>query len=348
MSTLAENMGANTELGSGLSQGIDTISGYQELTFTLYVKFVLPVDGSVFWVNNALFSDSALYNQAITGQAEPNSPPPAPTRVFQAKGALHLSSDIRQAETENVTYNSMRFATMEPIRELNQISPTMLYVANYNGIRFVFNRRENFFQNAGVYHYMGNALYSVMFPQLIESLADFDNYNPVVTNSLPIWLTLNQYFPMYSSYLSNINLVPPYAVVHIEPSSTETYQVQFYDQQSNPWQLAKDKVKITTYGIRNHDALNFINYVFQYSLNTDNIGIVNMPVIQDEKQYQEEFGIISQRKTIVFDVSYYQTTTNNIARELIKEAFISLNEFVPQQSAVAGVAVASYAVAGVS
>jgi hypothetical protein len=64
--------------------------------------------------------------------------------------------------------------------------------------------------------------------------------------------------------------------------------------------------------------------VFQYSQNTDNIGIMNMPVIQDEKEAQPEFGIIAMKKSITFEVSYYQSTVNNIAQKTIESAFISL------------------------
>lgn len=325
MSTLAENMGAKTELGSGLQEGLNTVSNYQELTFTLYVKYILPIDGSVFWVNGALYSDTALMNAAVQGLAMYDTlGNVVPTRVFSAQGALHINQDVQQLEDRNIVFNHMIFTTPQPINSFNALSPNLIYVANNNGTQFAFSRREAYFQNADLYHYRGDALYSVNATQLIDSMSGFDQVTPVVSNSLPIWLTLNQYFPVFSSYLTGLNYLPPYAVAHIEPSDTQAYQIPFVDQQSNPWQLTRDRVKITIYGKRNQDALNFINYVFQYSVNTDNIGIVNLPTIQDEKMTQVELGIISQKKTITFDVSYYQTTANNIAKELIKEAFISL------------------------
>jgi hypothetical protein len=51
---------------------------------------------------------------------------------------------------------------------------------------------------------------------------------------------------------------------------------------------------------------------------------MNMPVMQDEKVTQPEMGIIAQKKVITFDVSYFQTTVNNVARQLIEKAFISV------------------------
>jgi hypothetical protein len=83
------------------------------------------------------------------------------------------------------------------------------------------------------------------------------------------------------------------------------------------------------YGIRNHEALNFVQYILDYSRNTDNIGLMNMPVMQDEKMTQSELGIMAQKKVITFEVSYYQTTVNDIARQLIEHAFMEITPFTP-------------------
>jgi len=192
-------------------------------------------------------------------------------------------------------------------------------------MRFAFNTRANFYKQADLYHYRGDALYSVMNTQVIDTMTGFDTQSVIVSNSLPIWLSLNQFFPMYPSYLVDQNIVPAYAAVDINPSLTTALQdFPLLDPDSNPFQLVKDTVKITMYGIRNHEALNFVQYILDYSRNTDNIGLMNMPVMQDEKMTQSELGIMAQKKTITFEVSYYQTTVNDIARKLIEHAFINL------------------------
>ena len=156
-------------------------------------------------------------------------------------------------------------------------------------------------------------------------MTGFDTTSVIVSNSLPIWLALNQFFPMYPSYLVDQNIPPVYAAVDIAPANTIALQdFPLLDPDSNPWQLVKDTVKITIYGIRNHEALNFVQYILDYSRNTDNIGLMNMPVMRDEKMTQSELGILAQKKTITFEVSYYQTTVNDIARQLIEKAFISV------------------------
>jgi hypothetical protein len=166
-----------------------------------------------------------------------------------------------------------------------------------------------------------------MDTQVIDSMTGFDTTSVIVSNSLPIWLSLNQFFPMYPSYLVEPNLPPVYASVDIDPRQTTALQdVMLLDPESNPWQLVKDTVRIELFGVRNQEALNFVEYILDYMRNNDTMGLMNMPIMQDEKVTQPEMGIIAQKKVITFDVSYYQTTVNNIARQLIEHAFISLTE----------------------
>jgi hypothetical protein len=40
--------------------------------------------------------------------------------------------------------------------------------------------------------------------------------------------------------------------------------------------------------------------------------------IRDEKRTQPELGILAMKKTIEFDVSYYQARANNVARQLLQ------------------------------
>jgi hypothetical protein len=342
MANVFETSGAKPQLASGLAEGVNTLSNGETVTFTLYAKLVLPLDGYVFWVNAALLTDSALlnisqYNKLLYNNYDERVPP----REIIAQGSFHFNSNVQMLEDRQTAFNHTIFTSLVKLDDFNLINPQFMYVASYQGLKFAFNSKDNYYKQADLYHYRGDSLYSVMNTQLIDSMTGFDTNSVIVSNSLPIWLGLNQYFPMYPSYLVDQNLPPPYAVVDITPSSTEALG-QFPivknilinggatpSTQETIQQLASDTVKITVYGIRNNEALNFANYVFQYSLNTDNIGIQNMPIIQDEKLTQSEFGIIAMKKTITFKVSYYQNTVNDVAQKLIKEAFISVNAANP-------------------
>lgn len=318
------------QLASGLAQGVNTISENQTVNFTLYVKMVLPLDGYVFWVNASLLTDSAIYNASQYNRLlYNNDPTPIPARQVTAQGSMHYASDVNQLEDRQAVFNSMIFTSLEPIVDFNEVSPTMMYVGTFDGFKFAFNSRANFYKAADLYHYRGNSLYSIMDTQVIDTMTGFDTENVIVSNSLPIWLTLNQYFPMYPSYLVDQNIAPPYASVDIDPRQTIALQsAPLITRNTSHYQLVKDTVKITIYGTRNYNALDFQDYVLQYSMNTDNIGLLNMPVIQDEKVTQSDFGIIAMKKSITFEVSYYQSRVQDIARKYIEHAFISVTPAV--------------------
>ena len=326
MASAVEAATAKPQLGSGLAQGVETLSNNEQVTFTLYVKLVLPLDGYVFWVNASLLTDSALFNASQYNKLLYNNyPEGVPARQLVASGSFHFSSDVQMLEDRQTVFNHTTFTSLVEIADFNLINPQFQYIATYQGMRFAFNTRANFYKQADLYHYRGDALYSVMNTQIIDTMTGFDTQSVIVSNSLPIWLSLNQFFPMYPSYLVDQNIVPAYAAVDINPSLTTALQdFPLLDPNSNPFQLVKDTVKITMYGIRNHEALNFVQYILDYSRNTDNIGLMNMPVMQDEKMTQSELGIMAQKKTITFEVSYYQSTVNDIARKLIEHAFMTI------------------------
>jgi len=328
MASAVEAATAKPQLGAGLAQGVETLSGNEEVTFTLYVKLVLPLDGYVFWVNASLLTDSALYNASQYNRLlYDNYPEGVPARQLTVSGSFHFNQELHQLADRTTTYNHVIFTATKPVQDFNLVNPQFLYIANYQGNRFSFSRKENFYKQADLYHYRGDALYSIMDTQIIDSMTGFDTSSVIVSNSLPIWLSLNQFFPMYPSYLVEQNLPPVYASVDIDPRQTVALQdFPLLDPESNPWQLTKDTVRIELFGVRNHDALNFVEYILDYSRNTDNIGMMNMPIMQDEKVTQPEMGIIAQKKVITFEVSYFQTTVNNIARQLIEHAFITLTE----------------------
>ena len=331
MASAVEAAQAKPQLGAGLAQGVETLSGNEQVTFTLYVKLVLPLDGYVFWVNASLLTDSALFNASQYNKLLYNNyPEGVPSRQLVASGSFHFSSDVQMLEDRQTVFNHTTFTSLVEIADFNLINPQFQYIATYQGMRFAFNTRANFYKQADLYHYRGDALYSVMNTQIIDTMTGFDTQSVIVSNSLPIWLSLNQFFPMYPSYLVDQNIVPAYAAVDINPSLTTALQdFPLLDPDSNPFQLVKDTVKITMYGIRNHEALNFVQYILDYSRNTDNIGLMNMPVMQDEKMTQSELGIMAQKKTITFEVSYYQSTVNDIARKLIEHAFMEITPFTP-------------------
>ena len=320
-------------INAALKQGIQTVSEDQEITFTLYVRLTLPLDGYVFWVKADLVSQTALYNAFgfDTAQFNETLTVSVPASTFTVKGSLHYATDKSQVEDQNYAVNHMIFTSEDRIEPLNAVGPNTLWIASYNGLTFGFGAHGNFYEAAGLYHYKGDALYPDMQPQIISKLSDFDQ-TQIVSNSLPIWLSMNNYeaqaweafsnyIPLYSSFVLPSNISPPWGAVHIMPETTQNIAAYpTYDENYGQIQLTQEHVRITLYGLNNKQALEFGSFVQQYALNTGNIGIMNIPTMRDDKRIQVEFGILSKKKIIEFDINYYQSSANAIARQLIKQA----------------------------
>ena len=313
----------NTELNSELQQGLETLSLSQTVTFTQYVRVVLPLDGFVFWVSADLLSASALLNANALNTFALNQVAsvaiPAPT--LTVAGSLHHSTEFTQREEGSYAVNRILFTAQQEVQDFNAVSPSMIYLAEIDGVQYAFARRESFYQQAGLYHYQGDAVYAPMTSQIISKIEDLNTLNIVCSNSLPIWLSLNKFMPMYPSMLAPANLEPPYATVHIEPNLTEAIQAApNFDSKLSHYQLVTDTVKLTIFGLRNFSALDFQDYVFQYSLDTDLFGVMNLPVIRDVKRNQTELNMLAMGKTMELKINYYQTRMQDVARQLILSA----------------------------
>jgi hypothetical protein len=325
MTSVAESENSQaTPLNAALRAGIDSISQYQSIPFVKYVKFTLALDGSVFWINAALVKPSALLNSSFINSFTPNEAATLQDDItLTAEGSLHYATDIRQTEDETIAVNHVVFTSQSEVNPFNAVSQNVMYLGSFQDIRFAFSRRNSFYFQAGIYHYEGDAVYPVMESQIIDSISDFDSINVVVSNSMPIWLLLDRFMPVYPADLVPINLQPPYATVNI--TNTRALQsVPMLDASMNHSQLCAETVKLIVYGLRNFNALDFQDYVFQNSLDTEDFGIMNMPVMVDEKRTQAELFVVAMKKTIEFEVNYYQSRSQELARQLIKSCIASI------------------------
>jgi hypothetical protein len=345
MATVDEAMNAKSPLAADIAAGVNMLSYNQKVTFTLYVRLVLPVDGFVFWVRADLVSPSAILNALEMNRVPYDQAPiiKVPANTVTIQGSLHYSTTRQQAEESTVAVNQVVFTALSAVQEFNIVGPNLVYIAEFGPgkqppgivgaepIMFAFSQRRPFYEQADTYHYVGNAVYSTMESQIISNIGQFSQAQ-VVSNSLPLWLALNNFSlpyyqfqgpqaKLYPSFAVPDNLPPPYGTVHIEPNQTRALQsAPYIDQNLSHYQLTRDNVRIMFYGVRNDAALTFLDFVNEYSLNTDALGIMNMPVPRDEKQTQPELAILAMKKVIDFEVNYYQTTARNTARGLIAQA----------------------------
>lgn len=299
---------AKTELNATLTQGLDDLSQYQIVTFTKYVRRVLPLDGFVFWIKASIISD------------DPN---PEPDTV-DVKGYLHLTTESIQDDEQLYDRNVVTLTAQSDIDPFNDIGPDVLYIGEFYGIQFSFSRRTGLNEPARLYHYTGEAVYPHMRSQIINSADDIDLSDVVVSSSLPVWLGLNQYMPMFPAMLSTQNLSPPFATIRC--SSVTPIAGSFYvDERDNQYQLVSEDVTISVTGLRNAAVEDFLRYVQQYTLRDDaEMGVMNIPVVQDERVTQNELNVIAMRKTIKFKVNYYQQRMRDVSRGLILSAIPSI------------------------
>lgn len=312
MSSVSESAASNGPLGAALSAGLDAISGQQIVSFTQYSQYISPVDGLVYWVQTA--------------------------NTVSAKGSLHFATDFRQEEDAQYGRNRVTFTSEVPINDFNAIGPTTIYVANLGEFYYSFSSSKNFYRQANLYHYQGDAVYPMMLTQLVTSTSLINN--AVISNSLPIWLSLaaSLSVDMLPSFLATPNMLPPYVTVHIGEDDTESlqsigtqvpvYQIGSNGQPVTPLvttgythdQLCKDRVRLTCWGMSNQAVMTFFDGLIAYMINNDNLGLMNAPMVRDSKKLQPEMHIVGQKKVISFEVSYYQSYAYNQAVQLITSA----------------------------
>ncbi len=327
MSIASEASGMPNELQTALSQGLNNLSRDQTVTFTQYTKSVIEQDGYVFWVANS----------SVT---------------LTAKGSLHYSTERDQSEDQTIGVNSVILSSEKEITAFNSVGAGTLWIGAWpvdggGTIQIAFSSRGSFYEQSGVWHYAGFAVYPALQSQLIASSTDLP-VGPIVSNSLPIFLAAGPLLaglpqstcktvPLYASFLVPENIVPPYGVVHIEPGMTEALQAapayyQGTGTSPGPYpmqfeQLTKDYVTITLYGLNNQQALQWFSALQKYSLYTENFGFMSSPAIQDDKRTQPEIAAIAMRKSFTFHASYNMATADALARMLIVQAAIT---FTPE------------------
>ncbi len=308
MTTVAES-GNQSSQNAALTAGIATTSLNQTVTFIEYSRTVLPLDGFVFWVRT------------------PNT--------FTATGSVHIADHLEQREDETIGISRVTFTTLQEIQDFSAVAPGKIYIGSIGEIRFSFADQANFYQAAGLWHYRGDAIYPVFESQIIDNINDLDLSRLVISNSLPIWLSLPQLnvfgystpqYPIYPSFLIPQDISPPYISVHIPEDGTEPIgAAPWLDSNNSHWQLCKDRVRIVLYGLSNQECLDFQDFLFAYiNANGNMIGLMNVPVMRDDRRGQRELGIISQRKIFTAEVSYYQSRINDLARQYILTALVAI------------------------
>ena len=296
---ISESLGAdNGFLNPTLTEGLRLIDQDATLVFTRYLQFILPLDGFIYWLKMP--------------------------ETHTVKGSLHYSTNSMQESDEVFDQNAVVFTSETNIDDFNVIGADSLWMGMYDGIRFAVSTRSSFYEEAGLYHYAGDALYPALETQLIDNPESFDYGSVVVSNSMPIWLSLGADIPIYPAYLSVQNKEPLYATVEVLTDKQEALQLSpWYDIHGKHWQLVTERVKFIIYGARNQAAIEFHDFVLNAAAIGKTFGIMGTPIMRDEIRTQPEITAIAMKKAFEITINYYQQDMKNIALTLIKNAYLS-------------------------
>jgi hypothetical protein len=291
-------------LSGALADGLNVLDLESEVNFQVYTRVVLPIDKFVYWT---------------------------PSVCICVKGSLHFTQEIQQSEDETINVATVTFTSLSPVLQFVNAPINAIFVATVAGFRYAFHAQQGFYNPAKLWHYIGASINPAMETQLLDDPSSIDPTQAVTSNSLSLWLALNTYAPLYYDWfqgtgltlypadLVSPNLVPPYGVVDVQ-STTAVQATPYLDENRNHYQLMADRVKVTIYGTQNNAALDFIDCVNQYSVNSANFGITNMPAMQDEKRTQTELQAIAMKKSASFEISYNQIRVAQVSRQLILSA----------------------------
>lgn len=284
----------NNSLAGVLNTGLRVIDQNQSVEFVAYTRYTLPYDGYVFWVK------------------DPNIAP------IQVDGSLHYQTDQKQELDKTIGYHNVIFTTQTQVSDFDTLQPNQMWLGKYDAFEFGFSSHANRYEQAGLWHYIGQAVYPEMRTQIIESYSDLPD-GPIVSNSLPLFIALNDYAQVYPSWLVPENLTPPYIVCDINPEDTEQLQPIAHVNSLGTWQLCKDKVRLIIYGMTNQDVQNYLQYLLNSSLDdSKGFGILKMgAVVRDGKHIQSEMNVLAEQKFVELEVSYNQQAVYNTALQYI-------------------------------
>lgn len=314
-----------TPLNSALKEGLRSLDRSQEVTFSRYRRYVLPVDGFVFWVKKSLLTNpSGALNSFMIGSVPVNSLQTVTSAgdEFTVQGSLHYSTNNVQESTQVFGKNDVTFTTATDIDDFNDIGESEIFVGTWDNIQWAFSQRGNYYSQAGLYHYTGESINPIMRSQIIDDLAQLKTVQ-VVNNSLPIWMGLTKYAPVYPAYRGSQNVRPPFMSVEIT-ESLSLQQTPFMDKDGNRDQLCKDNVEVTCYGLDNNSVLDYIRYIVieQALLPSSGFGICNTPISKALNIPQSELNATANAKKIIFEINYYQSRVLDIAQQLMQQAFV--------------------------
>lgn len=300
--------GASQQAGSALRDAQIAIGLDQQIDFRVYNRIVLPIDGYVFWQYK---------------------------RTEKLAGLLEISQEIEQSDDQTYGAASVSFATSGEVVGFTRQPIDELWVGVFRGTRFAFPQQRGFFAADALWHYLGRAISPIMAKTLLDEDGTIDPTRAIVSNSLPLWLAMNAYTPIfrpppagkpkvliYPAKFVPPNLPAPYITVRISEGDTESLQyTPIIDPRSDSsYQLMSDRVRVKLVGLQADEGIDFYRRALLYMSpdGPEEMGLMEVSGIRDSIERQAaELQTVSQEKVIDFRVSYVQQRVREVAWQFI-------------------------------
>ncbi|MXV43464.1 hypothetical protein GS501_00010 [Saccharibacter sp. 17.LH.SD] len=318
MPSLSELAGSNTPLANALEAGLKDISYDQSVPFRKYKRVVLPLDGFIFWV-------------ACSAQQD-------------VKGSLHARTESTQNEWASYDQSGIVFTTKKELDPFHEETTELdtVWVGTWQGIKFAIGARSQRYEQAGLQHYLGDTIPPTFCRQFIETEAELEGISPIVSNSLPFflamatespaplaWCAWPRGVPVFPSFSVPDNQNAPYVSAHHESESTTALSMGTRSPNGTTDTLTRERVRLRLVGLTNEEASNVLNFVTHWALlNWDKLGVLNTPILRDDKRPLAPINTLGMLKTIDFDVMYSQHAARSVAFQTIQSAKLTLQSAV--------------------
>lgn len=292
-----------------------TISQGRQFSLVKYTKYTNPADGYVYWLNS--------------GESE------------LVAGSLHNSANQDQQQDETINRNGIIFTTMKPIKSFDAIAPDEMHVLSVTlddpalvdsgPLLIGFNIANNYHEQSGAYHYVGQAVYPQFRQFFIDDVDDFAA-SLLATNSLPIILALGNYIdvPLYAAYAVPPNLETAYISVDIQASQSLQAVPAYYETATQSGtsyyvdQFKRDQIELIAYNVTQATAQKLVYQICALSDRLGTYGLANIPSWSEVDRVQSEYGLRANKKGLRMSINYWLSTAQTQLQKTITEATYSL------------------------
>lgn len=294
-------------LNEAIGYAVSTLSQAREFDLVKYTAYRNPVDGYPYWLKTS--------------------------EVQKIQGSLHNRAIQENTQDHSNNRNTIILTTMEQIKGFDVVDPSVAYfitvamddpaIVDGGPLVIGFNSADSYYQEAGAFHYMGEAVYPNFRQFIVDSPTGW-LASLIPSNSLPILLDqIADYgVAVYASWAVPANISTPYISVDI-PASKTINSAPIYDYAgSNKFinQFKIDDVELITYNMGAVNTQALVSHIYDVSQRPALFGITKIPQVHEVPAVQSEYGIRADKKSVKMSISYWLSNSSTVVRKTITQA----------------------------